>query len=111
MEKFYGVRDKKSGYWLGIYNVREAAMDAARGQIGFDEIVELCAVPERVDPVVEAVREDLHKRSQVGIRKYGTTLDENKASHRERLQHVYEEVLDAANYLKWTIMQIDEESK
>jgi hypothetical protein len=61
----------------------------------------------RVDVVIEAVREDLHQRSQLGIKKYGTTLGENKAELRDRLQHAYEEALDMANYLKWAIMMID----
>jgi len=64
----------------------------------------------RLDAVVEAVRADLHRRSQLGITKYGTTLCENGASHRERLQHAYEEALDLANYLKWAMMQIDGEA-
>jgi hypothetical protein len=62
----------------------------------------------RTDAVIDAVREDLHRRSQLGIQKYGTTLAENRADHRARLEHVYNEVLDAANYLKWAMMQMDE---
>lgn len=59
------------------------------------------------DPVIEAVRSDLLIRQQYGYKKYGSTLAENPASHREKLQHAYEEVLDLANYLKWCIMQLD----
>lgn len=58
------------------------------------------ATHSRIDPIVEAVREDLLKRSQLGIAKYGTTLAENNAGRQEWLQHIYEELLDAANYLK-----------
>lgn len=61
------------------------------------------------DPVVESVRADLLRRSAVGIAKYGTTLADNPATHRARLQHAYEEALDLANYLKWAIMQLDGE--
>ncbi len=60
-----------------------------------------------VDVVVEAVRQDLLQRSQLGIAKYGTTLADNPAAHRARLQHAYEEALDLANYLKWAMMQLD----
>lgn len=63
----------------------------------------------RTDPVIEAVRKDLHDRSQLGIKKYGTTLGENKADLKARLQHAYEETLDQANYLKWAIMYLDAE--
>lgn len=59
---------------------------------------------EKRDQVIEAVRADLRRRSQLGIKKYGTTLCENQAPMIEKLQHAYEEALDLANYLKWTIM-------
>jgi len=58
------------------------------------------------DSVVEAVREDLLKRSQVGIKKYGVTLDRNDLSLIDWLQNAYEECLDQANYLKKTIMEL-----
>lgn len=64
----------------------------------------------KVDPVVEAVRTDLLKRSQMGITKYGTTLADNPLELRAWLQHAYEEALDMANYLKAAITKIDEET-
>jgi hypothetical protein len=60
-----------------------------------------------VDPVVEAVRNDLLNRSKVGIEKYGVTLDRKDLNLRDWLQHTYEETLDQANYLKCAIMEID----
>lgn len=60
-----------------------------------------------VDRVVEAVREKLLRRSQLGIKKYGMTFDQNPAERRERLNHALEEALDLANYLMWEIMHID----
>ncbi|MFC5509332.1 hypothetical protein [Bosea massiliensis] len=62
---------------------------------------------ERRDAVVEAVREDLLRRSQVGIAKYGVTLERKDLNLRDWLQHAYEEHLDAANYLKRAILEID----
>lgn len=56
---------------------------------------------EKRDPIIDAVRADLHERSQLGIKKYGTTLTENTSDLRGRLPHAYEEALDLANYLKW----------
>ena len=56
--------------------------------------------------VVAAVRKDLLDRSMLGVRKYGTTLDENPSDHAARLQHAYEEALDLADYLKWSIMKL-----
>jgi len=63
----------------------------------------------RTDKVIDAVRCDLLQRSEFGIKKYGTTLDENGADLRGWLQHAYEECLDMANYLKCAIMKIDGE--
>ena len=63
---------------------------------------------EKKDKVVEAVRQDLLERSQRGIAKYGTTLERKDLRVRDWLQHAYEEALDMANYLKRTMMEIDE---
>ncbi len=60
-----------------------------------------------LDPVVEAVRADLLSRSQVGIAKYGVTLARTDLNLRDWLQHAYEEHLDAANYLKRAILELD----
>lgn len=46
------------------------------------------------------VCDDIAKRQQVGIAKYGTTVAENPLTHAEWLQHAYEECLDMAIYLK-----------
>lgn len=61
----------------------------------------------QTDAVVEAVRADLLRRSQIGIAKYGSTLEREDLSLRDWAQHTYEEMLDAANYLKRTIMELD----
>lgn len=63
----------------------------------------------KLDPIIEAVREDLHRRSQLGIAKYGTTLADNPADHKAKLQHAYEEALDLANYLKWAILELEQQ--
>lgn len=70
-----------------------------------------CVVPDsdKVDAVVASVRSDLLRRSEIGIKKYSTTLDQNPATLRQWLQHAYEETLDQANYLKCAIMKIDGE--
>lgn len=56
------------------------------------------------DKVVEAVRADLLERSRVGIKKYGVTLERTDLSTEQWLEHIYEELLDAANYTKRVIM-------
>lgn len=59
------------------------------------DVVDVC-----LDPVVEANRALLHQRSQVGIRKYGVTLENAGLSRRELMTHALEEVLDLANYIQ-----------
>ena len=57
------------------------------------------------DPVVAQVRADLLRRSELGIAKYGCTLE--GLSLRQALQHAYEETLDRANYLCAAIRRLD----
>lgn len=61
-----------------------------------------------IDKIVEEVRNDLLKRSQLGIQKYGMTLERKDLVLRDWLQHAYEETLDQANYLKRAIVELDE---
>lgn len=62
------------------------------------------------DSIVERVREDLLKRSQLGIKKYGVTLDREDLNLKDFLQHAYEECLDQANYLKAAIIKLQDEN-
>lgn len=55
------------------------------------------------DSIVKEVREDLKQRSELGIKKYNTTLDRTDLSQKQWLQHAYEEALDMALYLKRAI--------
>lgn len=50
------------------------------------------------DLITEAVVDDLRSRSKVGIKKYNTTLDQNNKD--DYMNHLYEELLDAAQYIK-----------
>lgn len=61
------------------------------------------------DRVIEAVRADLLRRSQLGIKKYGVTLERTNLSLKDWLQHAYEETLDQANYLKRAIIEIEKQ--
>lgn len=53
-----------------------------------------------IDPHVEAVREKLHQRSQVGIAKYGTTTAREDLTRLQWLNHAQQEMMDAAVYLQ-----------
>jgi len=50
---------------------------------------------------------DIAMRQQLGLKKYGTTIENNPLTLREWLQHAYEECLDQANYLKRAIEELD----
>ena len=50
------------------------------------------------DKIVENVIAQFSKRSEVGIKKYGTTLEEN--NNDDFLQHLKEELMDAILYIE-----------
>lgn len=52
------------------------------------------------DPIVKQVIDKFSTRSSIGIKKYGTTLDENKATLIEWLTHLQEELMDATLYIQ-----------
>jgi hypothetical protein len=58
--------------------------------------------------VTEEVVKDLAARLIHGYEKYKVTLDREDLTHRQWLQHAYEEALDLAKYLKRAILQIDD---
>jgi len=60
------------------------------------------------DPVVENLIEQFRKRSRLGIKKYGTTLDNNNLTLKEWLTHMMEELMDASLYANKMIMVLDE---
>ena len=53
-----------------------------------------------VDNNVEAIRTMLKERSQVGIKKYGVTTERTDLNMLDWIQHLQEELLDAAVYLQ-----------
>lgn len=53
-----------------------------------------------MDKIVESVLESYKKRSNEGIRKYGTTLERNDLSLLEWLNHLQEELMDATLYIE-----------
>jgi hypothetical protein len=53
-----------------------------------------------MDPVVQSVIEQFQQRSEVGQKKYGTTLEGNNAPFLAWVQHMQEELMDAILYLE-----------
>jgi hypothetical protein len=52
------------------------------------------------DTIVQSVIEKFYERSQVGIKKYNTTLDRNDLSLYEWISHAQEEIMDFILYLE-----------
>lgn len=68
---------------------------------GFDEDV---PSPSGIEKMV---CEDITRRQQEGVKKYGTTVGENPLTTKQWQQHLYEELLDAAIYQKKLIESDD----
>lgn len=62
-------------------------------------------IPTNERHTVDAVREDLDTRKQMGIKKYGVALQPSNG--RDSLQDAYEEALDLCVYLKNEILRRD----
>lgn len=60
------------------------------------------------DSIIKKVIDKLTSRSQVGIKKYGTTLDRDDLSTKEWLIHLQEELMDACGYIEKLISLIEE---
>ena len=53
-----------------------------------------------MDPVVQTVIEKFQQRSELGQKKYGTTLEGNNLPFLAWVQHMQEELMDAILYLE-----------
>jgi hypothetical protein len=56
------------------------------------------------DPIVQKVLDKYTKRSDIGIAKYGTTLQENNTD--DFINHAIEEAMDLTLYLEKTIRML-----
>jgi len=52
------------------------------------------------DSIVESVIDQFKDRSNVGIKKYGTTLDRDDLTMLEWLNHLQQELMDATLYIE-----------
>lgn len=55
----------------------------------------------------KSVCDDIARRQEMGVAKYGMTVANNPLELREWLQHAYEETLDKAVYLKRAIEEVE----
>ena len=61
------------------------------------------------DTIVESVIEQFKQRSEVGINKYGVTLDRTDLSLLEWLEHTKQEQMDSVLYLERAIKELKNE--
>ena len=52
------------------------------------------------DRIVQEIKDKFEQRSQLGIKKYGTTLERDDLSAEEWVNHLQEELMDAILYLQ-----------
>lgn len=52
------------------------------------------------DPIVQSVIDKYQERSNVGIKKYGTTLQDNNLELLEWIDHLQCELMDATLYIE-----------
>ena len=52
------------------------------------------------DPIIKRVVDKFVERSNVGFKKYGVTLMDDKSNIDEWLNHLQEELMDAVNYIE-----------
>jgi hypothetical protein len=64
-----------------------------------------------VDSIVESVRKQLLDRSNVGIKKYGVTLDRDDLSLLDWLEHAKQESMDQVLYLERAIQEIKRQNE
>ena len=58
--------------------------------------------------IVSEVINDLLRREEVGLKKYGTTVDRGDLSRKQWMQHFYEELLDGAVYARKFLQDLPE---
>jgi hypothetical protein len=61
----------------------------------------------KMSNTLDEVIKDMIDRENLGLKKYGTTVDREDLSLRDWLQHAYEESLDKSLYLKAAIRKLD----
>jgi hypothetical protein len=52
------------------------------------------------DKIVQEIKDKFEQRSQLGINKYGTTLERDDLTAEEWVNHLQEELMDAILYLQ-----------
>jgi hypothetical protein len=55
---------------------------------------------QQIDPILMKLMSKYYERSEMGIKKYGTTLENNTLPLMKWLNHLQEELMDATLYIE-----------
>lgn len=75
------------------------SVDSGLKTVSVSEAESSVSTEKSPDKHIEALRELLKTRSEVGLKKYGVTLERKDLKPSEWAQHLLEELLDAAGYI------------
>ncbi len=94
---YYNISDD---YDIRKINIKYLSRLNNVGKKSIEEFINIVNnIPEqKIDSIVESVVNQFKERSEVGIKKYGTTLQEN--NNDDFLQHLKEELMDAILYIQ-----------
>jgi len=90
--------DENGTYWYSVPIWKARKVTIAERMKFTEELGGELPEPPCNDPIVEDVVSDLRRRSNLGVKKYGTTLAEN--NHDNFFIHLEEELMDAILYLR-----------
>lgn len=80
------------------------------GNVGFwivPKRVEMAEIAKSPDPVIEQLVDELRRRSEYGLKKYGVPLSREDLTLKDWLKLALEETLDKAGYLQCAINKLE----
>jgi hypothetical protein len=92
------IKDKDSVNWYNKMHGNSTCTTVSK-----NDIINL-SVSE--DTIVKFVKDKYQKRSDIGILKYGKTLDRDDLTLEEWLNHLQEELMDATLYIEKILKEI-----
>lgn len=103
------VRIAPDGFYVRGEKLDQNSSEARNLFDGLQTWLEQARSPFQIGPtgIEKEVCEDIARRQALGVAKYGTTVANNPLELKQWLVHQYEELLDAAVYLKRAIAEID----
>lgn len=92
------IKDKNSVNWYNKMHGNSTYTTISKSDI--------IGLPVSEDSIVKSVKDKYQKRSDIGILKYGKTLDRDDLTSEEWLNHLQEELMDATLYIEKILKKI-----